>query len=391
MWMGICTALAAFMLYAKEKNPQFPANKALLSLGLFVLIFVTGHLGGSLTHGSDYFTKPLADVFGSDTTASSVIKPIANVQEAVVYTDIAAPILQTKCYSCHGANKQKGRLRLDDSVMMMKGGKDGVVIKPGKGDASELIKRMLLPLNDDDHMPPKEKPQPTADQIALLHWWIDNGAGFNNKVKQLNQPANVKTALLALQKASVPKHEDTDIPVQPVEQADNKIIDALKMHGIVVLPVAQNSHYLIMNFVTDTLVSNDVLQLMVQLKKQLAWLKINSTNINDSALGFIAQLTALTRLDVSHTAITDRGLQQLQQLQQLHYLNLVGTAITGQGLLQLKGLRSLRTVYLYQTHINKAAYAALKSSFPKTYLDTGGYSVPTLLTDTTEVKAKQQY
>ena len=391
MWMGICTALVSFMLYAKEKNPQFGVHKTLLSLGLLVLIFVTGHLGGSLTHGADYFTKPLANIFGGDTSSNTAIKPIANVQEAYVYADIASPILQTKCYSCHGASKQKGGLRLDDSAAIMKGGKDGLAIKPGKGDASELIKRMLLPLHDDDHMPPKEKPQPTAEQIALLHWWIDNGAGFTSKVKQVNQPENIKPTLLALQKAAYIKDEVSNIPAQPIEQADSKVIKALTSRGIVVIPVAQNSNYLLMNFVTDTIVTNDVLQLVLQLKKQLIWLKLNNTAVGDSAMGFVGQLTNLTKLDIANTHVTDRGLQQLRQLQNLQYLNLVGTAITEKGLLQLKGITQLHNVYLYQTHINKAAYPLLKASFTKTILDTGGYAVPTLIIDTTEVKAKKEY
>ncbi len=391
MWMGLSTALVSFMLYAKEKNPQFGVNKTLLSVILLILIFITGHLGGSLTHGSDYFTKPLADIFSNDTSSSVQIKPIANVQEAFAYNDIVKPVLQTKCYSCHGSNKQKGSLRMDDTVRLMKGGKDGVVIKPGKGDASEMVKRMLLPLNDDDHMPPKEKSQPSAEQIALLYWWIDNGADFTKKVKQLSQPANIKTALLALQKTAAPKNDVSDVPARPVEKADEKVMQQLAAKGIIIIPVAQNSNYLLMNFVTDTVVGSDVLQLMLQLKKQLIWLKLNGTNISDNALSSIAQMAALTRLDISSTHITDASLQQLQPLQNLEYLNLVNTKVTAQGIMQLKGLKKLQSLFLYQTNVNKAEYATLKNAFPKTAIDTGGYTVPTLVTDTTQVKAKKEY
>ncbi len=390
MWMGICTALFSFMLYAKEKNPQFGANKTLLSVGLLVLVFVTGHLGGSLTHGSDYFTKPLADVF-SNGTPSNTVKPIANVQEAAVYADIASPILQAKCYACHGPSKQKGGLRLDDSVWIVKGGKDGLVVKPGKADASELIKRMLLPLNDDDHMPPKEKPQPDAGQIALLHWWIDNGAGFASKVKQLNQPGDIKPVLLALQKAPLTKNDVGDVPQQAVEQAGGKIVKALASHGVVVLPLAQNSNYLMADFITDTLVNSEVLQLMVELRKQLAWVKLNNTGLTDTGMHYVAQLTSLTRLDIAHNHITDNGLRNLQALQNLRYLNLTGTAITQAGLLQLKGLKHLRSVYLFQTNIGKAGYTSIKAAFPQTAIDTGGYTIPTLVTDTTEVKPKKEF
>lgn len=391
MWMGLITAFVSFLLYAKEKNPQFGVPKSLLSIGLLVLIFVTGHLGGSLTHGSDYFTKPLADVFSSDNSAAAVIKPIANVQEARLYSDIVQPVLQTKCYSCHGPNKQKGGLRMDDSTRLMKGGKDGVIIKPGKGDASEMIKRMLLPLNDDDHMPPKEKPQPLKEQIVLLHWWIDNGADFTKKVKQTAQPDAIKPALLALQKTTAPKADVSDIPAQPVDRADDKIIQQLSAQGIVVLPVAQNINYLLLNFVTDTIVTNDILKVVLQLKKQIIWLKLNNTNITDSSLTIIAQLTNLTRLDLSHTQVSDKGLHYLQALQNLQYLNLVGAKVTATGITQLRDLKKLRSLFIYQSNVNRADYPALKNAFPKTVIDTGGYVVPTLVTDTTEVKAKKEY
>ncbi|HRI21354.1 MAG TPA: hypothetical protein PLA68_10370 [Panacibacter sp.] len=386
MWMGIGAALVSLMLYAKEKNPAFAIDKRILSIGLFILIFITGHLGGSLTHGSDYLTKPLAAIFSDDTTANTTIKPIANVQEAIAYGEVIKPILETKCYSCHNANKQKGGLRMDDSLKLMKGGKDGKVIEPGNADESEMIKRLLLPVDNEDHMPPKEKPQPTEQQIALLHWWISNNADFTKKVKELQQTDKIKPILLALQKVTEIKKESADIPKTTVEKADEKVIEQLRQKGVIVMPVVQNSNYLMANFVTDTIVDKNDLQLLLQLKKQLIWLKLDDTNIGDDGMQTISQLSSLIKLDLSHTSVTDKGLQQLQLLTNLQYLNLVGTKISSPGLLQLKNLKNLRSLYLYQTNISKTDWAALKNAFPKTQIDSGGYVVPLLTTDTSLVK-----
>ncbi|MGI8950928.1 MAG: c-type cytochrome domain-containing protein [Chitinophagaceae bacterium] len=391
MWMGIGTALVSFILYAREINPQFKINKKYLSILLLLLVIITGHLGGSITHGSDYLTKPLADIFSSDTFSTATIKPIANVQEAIVYRDIVKPVLETKCYSCHGPNKQKGKLRMDDSLKLLKGGKDGIVIKPGKADASEIIKRLKLPLNDDDHMPPKEKSQPSEDQIALIEWWIDNGADFNKKVKDFNQPDKIEISLTALQRGSEIKKDLSDVPSTFVEKADNKVLEKLRADSIIVLPVAQNNNYLSANFVTTSFVTNEMLQLLLQLKKQIIWLNLANTNINDTAIKIIPQLTNLTKLHLENTNITDKGLQLLQSLMNLQYLNLVGTKVTAQGIMQLKNLKKLEVIYIYQTNINKLDFAVLKNAFPKTMIDTGGYFVPTLATDTTEVKAKKTY
>ena len=41
--------------------------------------------------------------------------------------------------------------------------------------------------DDEDHMPPEGKPQPTADDIALLQWWIDSGAQADKTLAELNR------------------------------------------------------------------------------------------------------------------------------------------------------------------------------------------------------------
>jgi uncharacterized membrane protein len=391
MWMGIATAFTSLLLYAKTVNPRFSVSRKLLTLILLTLILITGHLGGSLTHGADYLTKPLADIFGKDTLANAVIKPIPNVQEAYAYSDVVKPILQTKCYSCHGENKQKGKLRVDDSLLLMKGGKDGKVILSGNAKESDMIKRLLLPVDNEDHMPPKEKSQPSENQIALLEWWISQGAGFGKKVREVSQPDKIVPILFALQKTTVVEKEAMDIPVSKVESADERIIEKMKTRGIVVLPVSQNSHYLQANFITDTLISNEDLQLLTAIQKQLIWLKLGNTNISDANMTSIGQLGNLTQLSLEHTLISDNGLHSLQTLQNLQYLNLVGTAVTLQGIMQLKELKSIRSIYLYQTNINRKDWPELQNAFPKTKIDSGGYLVRTLATDTVLVKVKKEY
>jgi uncharacterized membrane protein len=391
MWMGIATAFTSLLLYTKTVNPKFGINRKLLTLILLALILLTGHLGGSLTHGSDYLTKPLADIFGKDTVASLVIKPLPNAQEAYVYSDVIRPIFQTKCFSCHGENKQKGKLRMDDSLLLMKGGKDGKVIMPGNATQSEIIKRLLLPVDNEDHMPPKEKSQPSENQITLLEWWISQGAAFNRKVKEVAQPEKIVPVLFALQKSTVIEKEGMDIPVSSVGAAEVSVIEKLKNRGVVVLPVARNSNYLQANFVTDTVISSEDLQLLSALQKQLIWLKLGYTNISDANMAAIGQLSNLTRLSLEHTPTSDNGLRSLQTLQNLQYLNLVGTAVTLQGVLQLKDLKSLRSLYLYQTKIDRKDWSSVQNTFPKTKIDSGGYLVQTLITDTTTIKVKKEY
>lgn len=390
-WMGITVALISVVLYAKISYPRIAVNEKMLSLVLLLLIFITGHLGGSLTHGADYLTKPLAEVFGKDSLPTTVIKPVPNVQEAYVYSDVIKPIFQTKCYSCHGVNRQKGKFRLDDSVMLMLGGKNGKEIEPGNANRSAMIKRLLLPVDNEDHMPPKEKPQPSESQIVLLEWWISQGAEFGKKVKEINQPDKISRLLFALQKTNATLKKSFDIPEGIVEKADGSLVEKLKTRGAIVLPIAQNSNWLTANFITDTLITKEDLQSLLEIKKQLIWLKIGYTNLNDQDMLMIAQLKNLRFLSLEHTNITDMGLREIQFLKNLNYLNLVGTKVTTNGILNLKELKSLQYLYLFQTNILKADWRQLQDAFPKTQIDSGGYQVPLLPNDTIVVKVKKEY
>jgi mono/diheme cytochrome c family protein/uncharacterized membrane protein len=381
-WFGIGVTIVSIVMYWLFRRSAPVSTQSAVAVVLFLLIIITGHLGGSITHGSDYLTKSWKSFDSSDIQR----KPIPNVQEAVVYTDIIQPVLQTKCYGCHGKNKQKGGLRMDDISRLMKGGKDGVVIIPGNTEKSEMARRTSLPREDDDHMPPKEKRQLSEQEINLIHWWIASGASFDRKVKELNQPQNIQTALLALEKTEEKKIIVPDIPTTPVAKADEAAVKKLKDAGVVVLPVAQNSNYLSVNFVTATNTSDSAMHWMLPLKEQIIWLKLGNTSIGDSALQIIAQFKNLMRLQINYTRITDKGLANLKSLQNLRYLNLVGTNVTAQGVMQLKDLKNLQSIYLYRTAVTKSNWDDLKKAFPKTLIDSGGYVVPFLPTDTVEVK-----
>ena len=384
-WLGISVAVVSLILYVLHKRSVSGRTARIVSLVLFLLITITGHLGGSLTHGSTYLTE------GLNTSAAdkkgAAIPPIPNIQEAVVYNDMVQPLLEARCYSCHGPNKKKGKLRLDTEEFILKGGEDGKAIIAGDAEASGLIERLLLPQSDDDHMPPKEKPQLTQQEIALLHWWVSSGAHFSKKVKDLQQTEKIKPVLLSLQQGGTPEAEKKllDVPEAKVQKADEAVIKKLQASGVIVIPVAQNSNYLSVNFVTVTGAVDSLIALLPSLSKQIVWLKLNHTTINDAAMGIIAKLTALTRLQLSNTGITDKGLIKLQTLQQLQSLNLTGTKVTTQGVLQLKGLKNLKYLYLYQTSVGSGDWTALKQSFPTTQLDSGKYTVPTLASDTTVV------
>ncbi len=91
----------------------------------------------------------------------------ANPTGAQFHRDVM-PILAAKCLSCHGSNKPRGDLQLDDRTSTL------TSIAPGKPEASELLHRVKA-TDPDEAMPPKGE-RLTAREIALLDRWIREGA-----------------------------------------------------------------------------------------------------------------------------------------------------------------------------------------------------------------------
>ncbi len=391
-WMGLLVAMISSSCYVLFSFPNsFQGQKKIafgLSGALFVMIFITGHLGGTLTHGEGFLTEPLQKIF-EDSVPLAGKKIIPNVQEAKVYDDIIQPLLQNKCYRCHSSVKQKGGLRLDTREWIVKGGKDGEILGSGSIEKSELYKRLTLDPLEEHHMPPKGRPQPSEAEIALIHWWISSGTSFDKKVKDFNQPEKIKPILLSLQSADNGPKSNPEVPGTPVGAAPDSTLAKLRELGVVILPVGAGTNYLSANIISGQQngLSGDQLAGMLEpLATQLIWLKMGNTNLTEKGMRSIGRLRALTRLNLDHTGIDDQALSQLKGLDSLQYLNLVGTEVTARGLITLKALPKLHSIYLYQTRIGRNDWELLFRAFPKTKLDSGGYSVPFLPTDTAIVR-----
>ena len=123
----------------------------------------------------------LLNVQAADKKAVDLSKiPPASDKTGVTYATDIKPIFDKSCIKCHGAQKPKGRLRLDGLEGALKGGEDGKVILPGNSAGSVLVHNIAYAGDPDDYMPPprnKANIQPlTKEQIGLIRAWIDQGA-----------------------------------------------------------------------------------------------------------------------------------------------------------------------------------------------------------------------
>src|ERR1700749_4013394 len=101
-------------------------------------------------------------------------------------------------------------------------------------------------MDDDKRMPPKDQPQLTKEETALLQWWITKGAATNKKVKDL-VPDSVSLKMLRTFAGGGEGGQDT-LTLTPLSRVfDEKVatpdpaaVAELTKLGLLVSPVAQN-------------------------------------------------------------------------------------------------------------------------------------------------------
>lgn len=372
MWTGIGTASAAVMAALLHAA----GLKRLYRVVLFVAVgalAVASHLGGSLTHGSDYLTRyapaPLRDLLDWRTTTPqpTPAPPKEPPLEEPLFTKHIAPILEDRCAACHGPEKAKGGLRLDSFQALMAGGDSGPGILAANSDGSEILKRIHLPIDHDDHMPPDGKPQPSEEEITLLRWWVDSGASPTKGPSELGPPPHIAKFL------KLPTAQNTTIPagskpplLTPLPRSLVRPAVELLMResGLPIAFLGETNDWLQVNASIEGKAFGDeqLAKVAHAVGTNVAWLELSGTGITDEGLRHLAGLPGLKRLYLSRTSISDAGLAHLGSLRELEYLNLYGTQVSSAGLEHLKPLPRLRQLYLWQTQVTEAQAAAFATA-----------------------------
>src|SRR5436309_12712498 len=95
--------------------------------------------------------------------------------DVVSYEKEIEPIFYKRCLSCHSGAEKKSRFDISSYDALIKGGKRGAAIVPGKAEQSLLYKSMGRTANP-QMPPPKDEKPCTAEELALVKLWIDQGA-----------------------------------------------------------------------------------------------------------------------------------------------------------------------------------------------------------------------
>lgn len=184
---GVLVVLTLFPLLASRKDN--PGNAPRLYLALLTIsaaaVGFTGHLGGDITHGKGFLTRPLLATFNPQPDPQPIPNPTATLNPADfaisqasfdIYLDQIQPIFDANCIDCHGPDEAENDVRLDALKHVLDPDLD--ILVRGDPDASEIIYLIDLPAGDPDIMPPEDEGKPlNAVQINAIRDWIKSLAG----------------------------------------------------------------------------------------------------------------------------------------------------------------------------------------------------------------------
>jgi len=292
---------------------------------------------------------------------------------AVSFEKDVLPVLNKKCVDCHKApfvengkkKEPKAGLRLDASWAILKGSENGPVLTAGAPDKSSLYEAVILPKDEDGHMPPKGEDL-TPEEIKMLKTWIEEGADFGGWIgSKEGMPADAQTA-----SAKEVKPREHDLFYAALEKEVKPLADDLltkaKEAGAQVSAVKVGSALVRVDFLTGvSKCDDDKAAVLLPLKENIVQVDLGRTVVTDATLkNTIAQLPRLVSLDLRQTKVTDSGLEALTGLKKLQSLNLYGTEVSDAGLKHLAKIKSLKNVYLWQSKATEAGVKQLVAAIP---------------------------
>ena len=382
LWSGIATALFSFLMYAKLKNLKafsFLTGIPLIALSIvfFILISFTGHQGGTITHGEDFLVEPLPNsvksALGFETfEEKEIVLTEENWEGKLIYEDVIKPILNNKCASCHNPKKTKGELLLTSEKEILKGGENGEVIIAENASNSEMFVRMNLPIEDDDHMPPEGKTQPTKEEIKLVGAWIDAGHPFEGSIKDSGLEKDLFLSFF-------PKKYDNDYPDIEISEAFQDSIDSIEKIGIHVDLISKASNFLSVSCINKPAFSDSDFENLLPIKSQIARLDLGGTEVTDAIFEKLAMLPNLTILKLDNTSVTGKNIELLSSLEHLKSVNLTASEFEEEYLNGFSNFKKLQKVYLYKTKVQSNEIRTLKDGQIK--IDYGEYDLPPIPSD----------
>ena len=353
-WMGVAVALGLVGWYwlASQGYDQHIATKG-IGVVLLLLIGFTGHYGGMITHGEDFLALP-----GSK-------RPEKIPENPLIYEHVVDRIIEDNCLSCHNPNKTKGELLMTSLEHILDGGESGNTLVPGQPEESELIRRLRLPLEDEDHMPPEGETPLSNSEIEIIERWIALGASDSLRLEHLesNDPLAV---LIKEMMEPDPLEKWSGLTV-----VADSTIKRLSSDYLTITRMANTTNALRVAMYKPPEYDPISLLNLQPISENIVELDLSGLPIGTKEMNLVAGLRNLEWLEIDGTPITDSDIDTLKVLSKLRLVKVFETQIGNKSIDLLKNWKDLQQLYLWQTNISAEALKSLKNERSNLQINTG--------------------
>ena len=160
---------------------------------------------------------------------------------------------------------------------------------------SRLYEYITLPEHHDDHMPPDGKKQLEKEQIALIGWWIDQGATTDKPVAQLEKNQEIEEILETLYGAPKPQSLYASREIEAASETDVENVKKAGGYGDAPGPRESNWLQVTVHNLHDS-VAAELFTNINKISTQVTWLDLGNTQASDQTLASLVNLSNLTRL-----------------------------------------------------------------------------------------------
>lgn len=392
-WLGILATVALLALAwmvsratraAKDDGAQVtPVLRGSL-LACTLLVAWVGHLGGNMVWGEDYVLEPLKEAAageegeGKGGDAASAVgrsgaAPATPGAAAVgaaddrmtFYATKVLPLLESRCYECHGNGKRKGGLRMDVRKSVVSKNEDGAwIAQPGDPAHSLLIERCLLPAEDDEAMPP-EGDRLKASELDVLRAWIESGVVMPELPDSGEAAPKDGTGREGGARGVTAGREGSVTGLEPLSAGEISEAASLRAKGINAVPVSAGASTFVVSMPGGKDVGDDDLSAIYPIAGRIEELSLARSGVSDAAMMSVPSMPMVRTVRVDNTKLTDVGITALlSRTLDAETVNLVGSGASDGVFAVLEKLPNLKRVYVFDTAVTAAGIDRFRAQRP---------------------------